>query len=47
MEELNPELYITVVAETNALIDDYVARIRKRETISEKVYEPQPEVAGS
>jgi hypothetical protein len=34
-------------AETNALIDDYVARIRKRETMSEKVSEPQAELAGS
>jgi|GEM_PF-3202523 hypothetical protein len=45
LEELDPELYITVVAETNALIDDYVARIRLRETLSEKKSEPQPEAS--
>ncbi len=45
LEELEPKLYLTVVAEINALIDDYTARIRQRETLSEKVSEPQTEAA--
>ncbi len=45
LEELSPELYITVVAETNALIDEYVARIRQRETLSEKDSGPHTEAA--
>lgn len=47
LEELEPENYKTVVAETNTLIDEYVTRIRQRETLSEKVSEPQPEAAGN
>jgi hypothetical protein len=45
LEELDPEIYKTAVAETNALIDEYVTRIRLRETLSEKKSEPQPEAS--
>jgi rhamnogalacturonyl hydrolase YesR len=47
MDELEPDNFKTVVAETNALIDEYVMRIRQRESLSEKVSEPQPEAAGN
>ena len=45
LEELDPEIYKTAVAETNALIDEYVTRIRLRETLSEKKSEPQTEAS--